>query len=68
MPIYTYTCNKCKEKIDLYRSISERLSETPCEACEEGIMQYEISYEGGINMGSDGATSKITHLSNKKRK
>jgi putative FmdB family regulatory protein len=49
VPLYEYTCKKCKKKFELIRSLSERDEECECPHCSaKGKMDRESSLIGRI--------------------
>jgi putative FmdB family regulatory protein len=49
MPLYEYTCTKCKKKFELIRDLSERDQECECPHCKaKGKMSRDTSLIGSV--------------------
>jgi putative FmdB family regulatory protein len=60
MPLYEYTCAKCKKKFELIRGLSERDEECECPHCRaKGKMQRQSSLisAAGHSQGDSPASS-----------
>lgn len=52
MPIYEYSCKKCKEDFTIFQSIHSKTEETSCPKCGSKDVQKKLSAFSCCSVGS----------------
>ncbi|MBN2209423.1 MAG: zinc ribbon domain-containing protein [Candidatus Coatesbacteria bacterium] len=60
MPIYEYECEKCKERFELLRGISESGEPAACPKCGAEDARRLMSLFGSSGCGSSGDSCSLT--------